>query len=70
MTGGRPGTGKKQTALLAQELARALKRAAPEMAYMFYQSFSDLRKTKAMKWIIGGYIKQLVALGVALEDRL
>jgi hypothetical protein len=69
MSEGTPGIGKKRSLLLAQQLERALRRAAPEMAYMFYKLFADSRKTNAMGWIISGYSRQLEAMGVELKGK-
>lgn len=64
-----PGMDKKQRAVLANDLERALKRVAPEMAYMFYQRFADSRNTKTMRWIMSGHRRQLEALGVELGGK-
>jgi hypothetical protein len=54
MSEGRPAEDKKRRALLANDFERALKRAAPEMACMFYELVADIRKTKAVRQIISG----------------
>jgi hypothetical protein len=63
-----PGMGKARQARLAIDLERALKRSAPEMAYMFCQLFTDSPKRKAIQWMISGYRKQFEAMGVIFEE--
>lgn len=64
-----PGMDKKRRARLADDLERALRQAAPEMAYMFCQLFTDSPSRKAIRWMIGGYEKQFETMGVIFEEK-
>lgn len=64
-----PGMDMKRRARLADDLERALKQAAPEMAYMFCQLFTDSPSRKAIQWMISGYRKQFETMGVIFEEK-
>jgi hypothetical protein len=64
-----PGRDKKWRAILASKLELALKKAAPEMAYMFCQMFTDSPNRKAIQWMISGYQKQFETMNAILEEK-
>jgi hypothetical protein len=64
-----PGMDKKRHARLATDLEYALKKLAPEMAYMFVQLFTLSPKPKAIQWMVSGYAKRFEAMGVIFEER-
>jgi hypothetical protein len=63
------GMDKKRRARLAADLEYALKKLAPEMAYMFVQLFTYSPNRKAIQWMVSGYSKQFEAMGVIFEER-
>lgn len=65
----RPGMDKKRRVRLAADLEYALKKLAPEMAYMFVQLFTFSPNRKSIQWMVGGYSKQFEAMGVIFEER-
>jgi hypothetical protein len=65
----RSGLGEKRRADLADGLARALKRAAPEMAFMFCQYFPDWTNSKGAAWVVRGYRKQLESMGFVFKEK-
>lgn len=63
-----PGRDKKRQALLAGDLERALRQAAPEMTFMFLQLFTESPSRKAIQWMISAYRKQLKTMGIRFEE--
>jgi hypothetical protein len=64
-----PGMDKKRRARLANDLERALKQLAPEMAHVFFQMFTDSPSRKAIQWMVSGYHKQFETMGVILKEK-